>query len=82
MSSEQYGGDTAWPPNPYCLGCAYYRSLHSGRTTASARGRVCHYLLDTGHARGCPFGEGCNKRSAKRGKTLYKQGDQAKNHSK
>ena len=47
-----------WPPEISCLGCGHYRPLHndgSGRI----RGYVCHYLLDVGHSRGCPFGPGC-----------------------
>ena len=46
-----------WPPEPYCLGCRHYRSINGHG--APRRGLVCHYLLDTGEARGCPFGSGC-----------------------
>ena len=46
-----------WPPEPECLGCRHYRTIH-GRSL-SRHGKVCHYLLDTGQARGCPFGSGC-----------------------
>ena len=47
-----------WLPEPYCIGCRHYRSMHG----YARRGRVCHYLLDTGHSRGCPFGRGCPHR--------------------
>ena len=46
-----------WAPEPYCLGCRHYRSINGHG--APRRGLVCHYLLDTGEARGCPFGSGC-----------------------
>lgn len=34
-----------------CAGCAHYRRLadHGGNDL-----HVCHYILDTGHMRGCP----------------------------
>ena len=47
-----------WPPEIACLGCGHYRPLYDhgdGRTA----GMVCHFLLDTGHSRGCAFGPGC-----------------------
>ena len=50
----------SWPEDPACKGCIHYRRLverHQNMT-----GKVCHYLLDTGHARGCPFGEHCTKK--------------------
>ena len=34
-----------------CAGCAHYRPLSEKR---SAGLRACHYILDTGHMRGCP----------------------------
>ena len=46
-----------WPPEVSCLGCRHYRQMHSGGL--NRHGMVCHYLLDTGQARGCPFGSGC-----------------------
>ena len=45
-----------WPPEVSCLGCRHYRPIHGCR---SRFGQVCHYLLDTGKPRGCPFGSGC-----------------------
>ena len=50
-----------WPPEPACLGCGHYRPIHSHGQPGSDRGLVCHYLLDTGHSRGCPFGPGCTR---------------------
>lgn len=46
-----------WPPEVHCLGCRHYRPIHGHGLPR--RGLVCHYLLDMGHARGCPFGSGC-----------------------
>jgi hypothetical protein len=45
-----------WLPEVSCLGCRHYRQIHGCR---SRFGQVCHYLLDTGKPRGCPFGSGC-----------------------
>ena len=47
-----------WADTPYCVGCRYYRVITQH---GHAPGKVCHYLLDTGHRRGCPFGEGCTR---------------------
>ena len=49
-----------WPPEPYCLGCVHYRRLYDNEY-GHRRGMVCHYLLDTGTVRGCPFGKGCTR---------------------
>ena len=49
-----------WLPEVSCLGCRHYRQIHGGNL--NRRGMVCHYLLDTGQARGCPFGSGCTHR--------------------
>ena len=46
-----------WLPEASCLGCRHYRSIYGNGLPR--RGLVCHYLLDTGQARGCPFGSGC-----------------------
>ena len=46
-----------WPQEPECVGCRHYRALHRGGL--KRHGFACHYLLDTGEARGCPFGSGC-----------------------
>lgn len=48
-----------WPPEPACLGCGYYRPLYERGTGRGLQGLTCHYLLDTGRSRGCPFGPGC-----------------------
>ena len=37
-----------------CAGCAHYRPLSEKR---SAGLRACHYILDTGHMRGCPVSD-------------------------
>ena len=50
-----------WPPEPGCLGCRHYRPIHGHSQVDSSRGLVCHYLLDTGHSRGCTFGRGCTR---------------------
>ncbi len=50
-----------WPDIPECVGCIYYRRLYECGDF-SLTGMVCHYLLDTGHSRGCPPGERCNKK--------------------
>lgn len=55
-----------WPPEPACKGCIHYRALFTSRTADKQKsGLVCHYLLDTGHARGCPFGVDCTKRETR-----------------
>lgn len=43
----------------YCVHCVHYRPLYRNGNTAP---KVCHYILDTGYARGCPPGNGCNQR--------------------
>lgn len=40
-----------------CRGCKYWRPLSSGKNGYYA----CHYLVDTGHPRGCEP-ENCDKR--------------------
>lgn len=45
-----------WAPEVSCLGCRHYRPIHGH---GLRRGFVCHFLLDTGRARGCPFGSDC-----------------------
>ena len=37
-----------------CAGCAHYRPLSEKR---SAGLRACHYILDSGHMRGCPVSD-------------------------
>ncbi len=34
----------------HCAGCAHYRPLSEKRGSGP---RACHYILDTGHMRGC-----------------------------
>ena len=53
----------------YCLGCKHYRNLYSGKQTVRRENYACHYILDIGHTRGCPFGEGCTHRTEKETKT-------------
>lgn len=36
--------------NSHCMGCAHYRPLCEKRGSGP---RACHYILDTGHMRGC-----------------------------
>lgn len=46
--------------NQYCVGCKHYRSLYYSKEAGCDY--ACHYILDVGHMRGCPFGKGCDKR--------------------
>jgi hypothetical protein len=48
--------------NQYCLGCKHYRSLYYSKENVTGSDLACHYILDVGHMRGCPFGKGCDKR--------------------
>ena len=43
-----------------CKGCGHYApiSLNYGEKTQKDC-HYCAYILDTGHRRPCPFGEGC-----------------------
>lgn len=50
MRSDAY---FTWDDIPGCTGCYHYRPLFD-RGTVWPAGKVCHYLLDTGHSRGCP----------------------------
>lgn len=50
-----------WGDNPYCAGCLYYRPIDS----RNGKGKVCHYLLDIGQSRGCPFGENCTQKKTR-----------------
>lgn len=45
----------------YCRGCVHWRDLYRGPSAQRLVLPVCHYLLDTGHARqlDCPPGKGC-----------------------
>ena len=45
----------------YCRGCWHWRNLSSSSAHTNPPWPVCHYLLDTGHARqlDCQPGKGC-----------------------
>lgn len=46
----------------YCKGCRHWRNIcPSSKGTDHMTLPVCHYLIDTGHARmlDCPAGKGC-----------------------
>lgn len=48
-----------------CAGCAHYRPLSEKR---GAGPRACHYILDTGHMRGCAASDctkSCTRRTTK-----------------
>lgn len=47
------------PQSRYCGGCAHYQQLSGSDTNSVAGSRVCLYILDMGHSRGCPAGLGC-----------------------
>ena len=51
-----------WPDEPWCRGCRYYRPVYDHGPGRRRPGRICHYLLDEGRMRGCPFGAGCTRR--------------------
>ncbi len=57
-----HNGFLDWPDDPGCAGCRYYRPICDHGPAGRTVGRVCHYLLDTGHARDCGFGPGCTRR--------------------
>lgn len=43
-----------------CKSCVHYRYLYkNGKNDAP---KACHYILDVGHSRGCPPGDGCTRR--------------------
>ena len=56
-----YPGEKAFPKDPACKGCYYYRRLGT-----NAFEKVCLYILIEGERRGCPGGKGCEKRKGKR----------------
>lgn len=51
---------------PYCLPCRHYRSIYGDGQQGHM---ACHYLLDVGVTRGCPFGKECDKRDTSKDKT-------------
>lgn len=69
------------PQSRYCRSCAHYQVLSGCSNSKGEPGaRVCLYILDTGHRRGCLPGPGCNKhitfaqwRASKRGRAVLRQ---------
>lgn len=69
------------PQSRYCRSCAHYQVLSGCSNSKGEPGaRVCLYILDTGHRRGCEPGPGCNKhitfaqwRESKRGRAVLRQ---------
>ena len=50
------------PQSRYCRSCAHYQVLSGCSGSDGEPGaRVCLYILDTGHRRGCEPGPGCDK---------------------
>ena len=41
----------------HCRGCLYWRNL-----SGSGVQKICYFLLDTGHSRGCPPGAECTRK--------------------
>lgn len=58
---DKYSCYLDWPPDPFCVGCRHYRKIFDNHKQSST-GMVCHYLIDTGHVRGCQMGQGCTKK--------------------
>lgn len=48
------------PQSRYCSTCAHYQALSGSSSGGNSGGsaRVCLYILDTGHRRGCEQGLG------------------------
>lgn len=70
------------PQSRYCSNCAHYQTLSGSSIDSNCSGsaRVCLYILDTGHRRGCLPGYGCDKhitfaqlRESKRGRAVLRQ---------
>jgi hypothetical protein len=67
------------PQSRYCRSCAHYQVLSGCSNSKGEPGaRVCLYILDTGHRRGCL--PGCDKRitfaqwrKSKRGRAVLRQ---------
>lgn len=51
------------PQSRYCSDCAHYQALSGSSIDSNCSGsaRVCLYILDAGHRRGCEPGPGCDK---------------------
>ena len=69
------------PQSRYCRSCAHYQVLSGCSNSKGEPGaRVCLYILDTGHRRGCLPGHGCDKHitfaqwcESKRGRAVLRQ---------
>lgn len=69
------------PQSRYCRSCAHYQVLSGCSNSKGEPGaRVCLYILDTGHRRGCLPSPGCDKRitfaqwrKSKRGRAVLRQ---------
>ena len=70
------------PQSRYCSDCAHYQALSGSSIDSNCGGsaRVCLYILDTGHRRGCEPGPGCDKHitfaqwcESKRGSAVLRQ---------
>lgn len=69
------------PQSRYCRSCAHYQVLSGCSNSKGEPGaRVCLYILDTGHRRGCLPGPGYDKRitfaqwrKSKRGRAVLRQ---------
>lgn len=69
------------PQSRYCRSCAHYQVLSGSSNSKGEPGaRVCLYILDTGHRRGCLPGPGCDKhitfaqwRDSERGSAVLRQ---------
>ena len=69
------------PQSRYCRSCAHYQVLSGCSNSKGEPGaRVCLYILDTGHRRGCLPGYGCDKhitfaqwRESERGRAVLRQ---------
>lgn len=49
------------PQSRYCGGCAHYRTLSGKAAKRFCGARVCLYILDMNHSRGCAAGLGCER---------------------
>lgn len=69
------------PQSRYCRSCAHYQVLSGCSNSKGEPGaRVCLYILDTGHRRGCLPDPGCDKHitfaqwcESKRGRAVLRQ---------
>ena len=69
------------PQSRYCRSCVHYQVLSGCSGSDCEPGaRVCLYILDTGHRRGCEPGPGCDKhitfaqwRESERGRAALRQ---------